>query len=90
MEPIDRLYTMLDARTRALMTMAFTIDVHHHILPDAFWRATNDAHSPVGGITSTAANPVLPRPFVAARGLRPVYEIFVPLRQRRILTAKAT
>ena len=31
--------------------MAFTIDVHHHILPDVFWRATNDAHSPVGGIT---------------------------------------
>jgi 6-methylsalicylate decarboxylase len=32
------------------MTMSFTIDVHHHILPDVFWRATNDAHSPVGGI----------------------------------------
>ena len=23
--------------------MTFTIDVHHHILPDVFWRATNDA-----------------------------------------------
>jgi predicted TIM-barrel fold metal-dependent hydrolase len=32
------------------MTMSFTIDVHHHILPDYFWRATNDAHNPVGGI----------------------------------------
>jgi predicted TIM-barrel fold metal-dependent hydrolase len=32
------------------MTVPFTIDVHHHILPDIFWRATNDAHSPVGGI----------------------------------------
>jgi 6-methylsalicylate decarboxylase len=32
------------------MTMSFTVDVHHHILPDVFWRATNDAHSPVGGI----------------------------------------
>src|SRR5450631_3680766 len=31
--------------------MSFTIDVHHHILPDVFWRATNDAHSPVGGIS---------------------------------------
>src|SRR6202790_1841218 len=31
--------------------MAFTIDVHHHILPDVFWRATNDAHNPVGGIS---------------------------------------
>ena len=30
--------------------MSFTIDVHHHILPDIFWKATNDAHSPVGGI----------------------------------------
>ena len=24
--------------------------VHHHILPDFFWRETNDAHNPVGGI----------------------------------------
>lgn len=30
--------------------MSFTIDVHHHILPGVFWRATNDAHNPVGGI----------------------------------------
>ena len=30
--------------------MSFTIDVHHHILPDFFWRETNDAHNPVGGI----------------------------------------
>jgi 6-methylsalicylate decarboxylase len=30
--------------------MSFTIDVHHHILPDIFWRATNDVHNPVGGI----------------------------------------
>jgi 6-methylsalicylate decarboxylase len=26
------------------------MDVHHHILPDFFWRETNDADSPVGGI----------------------------------------
>jgi len=25
--------------------MAFTIDVHHHILPDIFWRATNEARA---------------------------------------------
>src|SRR5258708_35365800 len=31
--------------------MSFTVDVHHHILPDFFWRETNDAHNPVGGIT---------------------------------------
>src|SRR5271168_682384 len=30
--------------------MAFTIDVHHHILPDFFFRETNDVHNPVGGI----------------------------------------
>src|SRR6266478_7590788 len=30
--------------------MSFTVDVHHHILPDFFWRETNDAHNPVGGI----------------------------------------
>jgi predicted TIM-barrel fold metal-dependent hydrolase len=30
--------------------MTFTVDVHHHILPDFFWRATNDQHGPVGGI----------------------------------------
>jgi len=30
--------------------VSFTVDVHHHILPDVFWRATNDAHNPVGGI----------------------------------------
>jgi 6-methylsalicylate decarboxylase len=27
-----------------------TIDTHHHILPDFFWRETNDAHAPVGGL----------------------------------------
>src|ERR1700719_2426110 len=30
--------------------MSFTIDVHHHILPDFFFGETNDAHNPVGGI----------------------------------------
>jgi aminocarboxymuconate-semialdehyde decarboxylase len=32
--------------------MSFTIDVHHHILPDFFWRATNGAHI-VGGFVPT-------------------------------------
>jgi predicted TIM-barrel fold metal-dependent hydrolase len=27
-----------------------TIDTHHHILPDFFWRETNSAHAPVGGL----------------------------------------
>jgi predicted TIM-barrel fold metal-dependent hydrolase len=30
--------------------MTFSIDVHHHILEDFFFRETNDAHNPVGGI----------------------------------------
>jgi 6-methylsalicylate decarboxylase len=34
--------------------MPFTVDVHHHILPDFFYRATNDAHNPVGGIAPQA------------------------------------
>jgi hypothetical protein len=29
----------------------FTVDIHHHILPDFFWRATNEGDHPVGGIT---------------------------------------
>jgi aminocarboxymuconate-semialdehyde decarboxylase len=27
-----------------------TIDTHQHILPDFFWRATENAHAPVGGL----------------------------------------
>jgi 6-methylsalicylate decarboxylase len=34
--------------------MSFTIDVHHHILLEVFWRAANDAHDPVGGKTPVA------------------------------------
>src|SRR4029453_18421686 len=28
----------------------FTIDTHHHMLPDFFWRETENAHAPVGGL----------------------------------------
>jgi aminocarboxymuconate-semialdehyde decarboxylase len=30
--------------------ISLTIDTHHHILPDFFWRETNDSHTPVGGL----------------------------------------
>jgi hypothetical protein len=30
---------------------SLTIDTYHHILPDFFWRETNDSHAPVGGLT---------------------------------------
>src|SRR6266403_5107822 len=29
---------------------SFTIDTHHHIVPDFFWQATENAHAPVGGL----------------------------------------
>ena len=30
--------------------MTFTVDSHHHMLPDFFWATTNEADNPVGGI----------------------------------------
>ena len=46
--------------------MTFTVDIHHHVLPDFFWRATNEGDSPVGGIApppwSPAALPITPAP----------------------------
>ena len=29
---------------------SLTIDTHHHILPDFFWRETENANAPVGGL----------------------------------------
>jgi 6-methylsalicylate decarboxylase len=37
--------------------MPLTIDVHHHILPDFFFRETNEEHNPVGGIAPAAWTP---------------------------------
>jgi 6-methylsalicylate decarboxylase len=37
--------------------MSPTIDVHHHILPDFFWQATNQQHGPVGGIAPAHWSP---------------------------------
>jgi len=30
--------------------VSFTVDIHHHMLPDFFWQATNEGDHPVGGI----------------------------------------
>jgi len=30
--------------------MTFTVDIHHHRLPDFFWQAANEGDRPVGGI----------------------------------------
>ena len=39
---------VLPGRKEAAVT--FTVDIHHHMLPDFFWRATNEGDHPVGGI----------------------------------------
>jgi 6-methylsalicylate decarboxylase len=31
--------------------VTFTVDIHHHMLPDFFWQATNEEGNPAGGIT---------------------------------------
>jgi hypothetical protein len=41
--------------------VTFTVDIHHHILPDFFWRATNEGDHPVGGIAAQLI-PRLARP----------------------------
>ena len=37
--------------------MTITVDIHHHIIPDFFWKATNEGDSPVGGISPAAWSP---------------------------------
>jgi 6-methylsalicylate decarboxylase len=49
--------------------MSFTIDVHHHILPDFFFRETNDAHNPVGGIAPPPWNTDLMLSFMDDAGI---------------------
>src|SRR5258705_13934474 len=48
--------------------MSFTIDVHHHILPDFFFRETNDTHNPVGGISPPPWNTDLMLSFMDEAG----------------------
>src|SRR5471030_2564022 len=49
--------------------MSFTVDVHHHILPDFFFRETNDAHNPVGGIAPPPWDAELMLSFMDAAGV---------------------
>ena len=49
--------------------MTFTVDVHHHILPDFFFRETNDAHNPVGGIAPPPWNSELMLSFMDEAGI---------------------
>ena len=46
--------------------MTFTVDTHHHILPDFFWRETNDPRNPVGGISPPPCLRQFPNEFTAA------------------------
>jgi aminocarboxymuconate-semialdehyde decarboxylase len=49
--------------------VTFTIDVHHHILPEFFFRETNDAHNPVGGIAPPAWNTGMMLSFMDEAGI---------------------
>lgn len=31
---------------------SLTFDTHHHVLPEFFWQATENAHAPIGGLAS--------------------------------------
>jgi 6-methylsalicylate decarboxylase len=50
-------------------TMRPTIDVHHHILPDFFWRETNESDDPVGGIMPPPWSKELMLSFMDAAGI---------------------
>jgi len=50
-------------------TMRPTIDVHHHILPDFFWRETNESDNPVGGIKPPAWSKELMLSFMDEAGI---------------------
>jgi len=51
---------------------SFTIDVHHHILPAVFWRATNDAHIPCG---DNAGGPTQPEVILARHGAKFTHQL---------------
>jgi hypothetical protein len=39
--------------SRKEAAVTFTVDIHHHMLPDFFWRATNEGDHPVGATATT-------------------------------------
>jgi 6-methylsalicylate decarboxylase len=44
--------------------VALTIDTHHHLLPDFFFEATNEAENPVGGLKPQAWSPEISLSFM--------------------------
>lgn len=49
--------------------MTFTVDIHHHVLPDFFWQATNEGDSPVGGIAPPPWSPAAALSFLDDAGI---------------------
>jgi predicted TIM-barrel fold metal-dependent hydrolase len=49
--------------------MAFTIDTHHHLLPDFFFEATNEKEDPVGGLKPQSWTPEISLAFMDEAGI---------------------
>ncbi len=49
--------------------MTFTVDIHHHMLPDFFWQATNEGDHPVGGIAPPPWSPASALSFLDDAGI---------------------
>ena len=49
--------------------MTFTVDIHHHMLPDFFWQATNPGEHPVGGIAPPPWTPAGALEFLDEAGI---------------------
>jgi len=49
--------------------MLFTIDTHHHMLPDFFWQETENAHDPVGGLAPLRWSPGVSVSFMDDAGI---------------------
>ncbi len=49
--------------------MTFTVDIHHHMLPDFFWQATNEGDHPVGGIAPPPWSPASTLSFLDDAGI---------------------
>jgi predicted TIM-barrel fold metal-dependent hydrolase len=49
--------------------VSFTVDIHHHMLPDFFWQATNEGDHPVGGIAPPRWSGASTLPFLDDAGI---------------------
>src|SRR5689334_25413924 len=44
-------YSLFRISPRPTEDMSFTIDLHHHVIPDFYWEASNEGGNAAGGIT---------------------------------------